>query len=208
MKLVTLFKILLGKIFTYEKMLVFEIQNMPLPERICNFRMGNESIVTIRLAQSRDVHRLTEKFKKFGEGTAFKRLEKGDLCFIAEKDGDIVHYTWFALNEAYVDELERKIQVSHDYAYLYDAYTVPEYRGMGLTFKGVQIYFDYLHERGIKKTLYVISPNNLPSLRVARKVGSRVMGEVTLFGLSSSRRYRCRGQTPKDYVLLKEMFSI
>lgn len=203
MKLSILSRIVFGKIFIFEKAFVFERSL----SKVC-FQTGNETKVNVRLAQMGDILKLVNKFKKFRGGKAERRLEVGHLCFIAEKNGDIVHYEWISLNETYINELERRMRIGSDSAYIYDGYTVPECRGMGISPKVSGNVFDYLFQNGIKKTYHLISHNNFPSLRYAEKMGLRKMGEVTLIRLFKSRRYRCKGKTPKDYAILTEMFSI
>jgi len=203
MKLGALLRIIFGKIFVFEKTFVFE----KFLSKVC-FEMGNEAKVDVRLAQSEDILKLVKKFKKFRGGKAEERLRVGHLCFLAGKNGDVVHYKWVSFNETYVDALERSIRIVADSAYVYDAYTVPEYRGMGISSKVSARIFDYLFQNGIKKIYYLISYNNFPSLRDAEKMGLRNMGEVTLTRLFKLRIYRCKGKTHKDYITLKEMFSI
>ena len=203
MKLGALFRIVFGKIFAFEKTYVFEKSL----SKVC-FEMGDKAKVDVRLAQGEDVLRLVKKFKKFRGGKAEERLRAGHLCFIAEKNGDIVNYKWVSFNETYVNELERTIRTGSDSAYIYDVYTVPECRGMGISSKVSARIFHYLFQNGIKKIYYMITHNNFPSLRDAEKTGLRNMGEVTLTRLFKSRIYTCKGKTEKDYKKLKEMFSI
>jgi len=202
-KLGALLRIIFGKVLVFEKTFVFEKSLSKF-----SFKMGNEAKVDVRLAQSSDVLKLVNKFKKFRGGKAEERLKAGHLCFIAEKNGDIVHYKWVSFNKTYVNELERRIRIGSDSAYIYDAYTVPECRGTGISPKVSARIFDYLFQNGIKKIYYLISYNNFPSIRDAEKTGLRNMGEVTLTRLFKLRIYRCKGKTHKDYITLKEMFSI
>jgi len=203
MKLRALLRIIFGKIFVFEKAFVFEKSL----SKAC-FETRNKAKVYVKLAQSEDILKLIKKFKKFRERKAEERLKANHLCFIAEKNGDIVNYKWVSFNETYVSVLERKIRVTSDSAYLYDAYTVPECRGMGISSTVSARIFRYLFQNGIKKSYYVISQKNFPSLRDAEKIGSRNMGEVTLTRLFKSRVYSCKGKTQEDYEKLKEMFSI
>lgn len=203
MKLRTLLRIIFGKLFVLEKIFVFE-KNL---SKVC-FETGNKANVDVRLAQSGDILKLVKKFKKFRGGKAEERLRVGHLCFIAEKNGDIVSYKWVSFNETYVKELERTIRTGSDSAHIYDAYTVPECRGQGITGKISARIFDYLLQNGIKKTYHLISHNNFPSLRYAEKTGLRNMGEVTLARLFKSSVYNSKGKTAKDHKKIKEMFSI
>jgi len=202
-KLESLFRIVFGKIFVFEKTFVFENHLSKI-----RFETGDKAEVDVRLAQNEDVVRLVKKFEKLRGGKAEERLRAGHLCFMAEKNGDIVHHKWVSFNETYVSELERTIRTGSDSAYIYDAYTVPECRGLGISGKVSARIFDYLIQNGIKKTYHLISHSNFSSLRYAEKTGLRNMGEVTLTRLFKSRIYRCKGKTEKDHKKIKEMFSI
>ena len=96
-----------------------------------------------------------------------------------EKNGDIVNYTWVSFNETHVGVLERKIRIGSDHAYRYDAYTVPEYRGMGILPTVLTKAAGYLFQNEIKEIYDVVASNNFPSLRSHQKIGSLKMGEVT-----------------------------
>ena len=167
----------------------------------------NRAKVDVRLAQGDDILKLS-KFKKFRGGKAEERVREGHLCFIAEKNGDIVNYAWVSLNETYVNEIERRIRLGSDSVYRYDGYTVPEYRGMGILPTVLTKSSDYLFQNGIKEIYDIVASNNFPSLRAHQKVGSRKMGEITFIRLFKLRRYECKGETAKDCIRLKEMFSI
>ena len=202
-KLKAMFKIVFGRIFVFEKMFVFETHL----SKVC-FKTRDIAKVDVRLAQSEDILKLVKKFKKFRGGKAEKRLRAEHLCFIAEKNEDIVNYKWVSFNETYVDELERTIRTGSDSAYIYDVYTVPECRGLGISGKASARIFNHLVQNGIKKTYLLVSHDNFPSLRDAEKTGLRNMGEVTFIRLFNSKLYKCKGKTQKDYKKIKEMFSL
>ena len=197
-----LFRAIFGRIFLYEKVFVFET----LSSKIC-FITANKGGVNIRLARSDDILKL-KRFEKFKGGKAGERLRAGHLCFVAEKDGKIANYTWVCFNEAFISELERKLHVGPNSAYRYDGFTVPEYRGMGILPRVLAWSSDYLFRNGIKDIYDLVTSNNYPSLRAHAKVGSVKMGEVTLIKLFRLRTYKCKGETPQDYVEIRKIFSI
>lgn len=201
MKLVTLFvrarafTLFFGKIFVHRK--VFETNISKI-----GFETVSKIKVDVRLAQSDDILRLV-KLKRFGKG-----LRRDHLCFIAEKNGGIVFHSLVCFNDLYLNVLERKMRIGHDSAHIYSYYTVPEYRCMGIATAGTARALDYLFQNGIKRVYVLIFSYNLASQRVVEKTGFRKIGEITLIRLFMLRRYRCKGETPKDSFILKEMFSI
>lgn len=185
------------RFFVREKIFAFE---KSLPARL---KIEAKVEVDVRLAQSIDISKLVEKFGARGmrEG-----IRKGHLCFIADKDGEILHYKWVAFDEAYVSELKRNIHLDSNSAYIYSSYTVPDYRGFGLDPKVTTKVFDYLHEKGMEKVYILVSHNNIPSLRVMQKVRYRKMGEIRFSQVLGSRKYTCEGVTERDCSKIKEMF--
>jgi len=209
-KLAGLLRVIFGKVFAYEEMVVLMTSNQTNVKSLAacaRLKSANRCKVDVRLAVNTDIPKF-QRFQKFRGGEAGERFGAGHLCFIAEKNGGIVNYTWVAFHEAYIDEIERKIRMNHDSAYVYDEYTDPEYRGMGILPAVLMSTLDYLFQNGIKEIYELVGSNNFPSLRSHQKTCSRKMGEVTLFRLFKSKRYRCKGETPDDFRKLKEMLSI
>jgi ribosomal protein S18 acetylase RimI-like enzyme len=200
MKLQRSLRIVLGGIFLFQTVFILEAQTSKA-------RVQKVSEVEVRLLRSADVPKLN-KLKGLRAGKVEERLKAGHLCFIGEKNGDIVHYRWICFNEAPVDELERKIRVRPNSAYMYDAYTVPNYRGKGIHPVVLTNAADYLFQSGIKEMYSVIMSNNYSSLRTWQKIGSQKIGEVTFVKLFNSRIYKCKAKTTRDYAKLKEMLSL
>jgi ribosomal protein S18 acetylase RimI-like enzyme len=201
MKLNGLLRIVFGNIFSHEDIVVFETSYETTFKSVVN-----KAKIDVRLAYSSDVPKF-DRSKKFKE-KAIERFKAGHLCFIAEKNGKIVNYIWVCFHEAYIDELERKIRIGSDSAYRYDAYTYPEYRGMGIFPIVLVKAADSLFQNGIKEIYDLVSADNFSSLRSYQKIGSRKMGEITLMKLLSLRRYNCKGVTTKDRSKLMEMFYL
>jgi len=209
-KLAGLLRTMFGRIFVHEEMIVLETSsqtNLKSLAACACLKSVTTSKVDVRLADNTDIPRFA-RFQKFRGGKAGERFKAGHLCFIAEKNGKIMNYTWVALHDAYIDEIERKIKLSPCSAYGYDEYTDPEYRGMGILPVVLMSTSNYLFQSGTKEIYELVSSNNFPSLRSHQKVGSRKMGEITLSRLFNQRRYSCKGETPEDSYKLKEMFSI
>jgi hypothetical protein len=59
-------------------------------------------------------------------------LSKGNYCFVARVNGKIVSCLWTAFNQYYFKEIQYNFKVEKNIAPLIDAYTLDEYRKMGL----------------------------------------------------------------------------
>ena len=187
------------KIFVRENLHLFE---KPLP---VHRRIEAKVEVKVKLASSSDVLRLTERFGGRGKMEALKR---GHLCFIAEIEGEIVHYKWVTFDEVYVSELKRKMHLNCNSAYIYAVYTVPRFRGLGIDPKVTISVFDYLYGKGVEKVHILVSSSNFPSLRVVQKVGYRKMGEIGFLQVFSYKKYAYKGSTETYHSKIKELFSL
>jgi GNAT superfamily N-acetyltransferase len=195
------------RIVSLQRLAFVEMIVLETSSKISLDALANRAKMDIRLADNGDVRKF-DRFEKFRLGEAEDRLKAGQLCFIAEKDGKIVNYTWISFHEGYVLELERKILIDPDSAYGYDEYTDPEYRGMGILPTVLANASEHLFQNGIKRLYELVSSSNFPSLRSHQKTGARKIGKVTLLRLFNSKRYGCKGETREDFHKLKEMFSI
>jgi ribosomal protein S18 acetylase RimI-like enzyme len=163
--------------------------------------------VDFKIVQPDDFPKIANKFKKL-EIDAEKMFRSGDMCIVAEANGEIVHWTWVTFKENYVMEMEKKIRIPNsNSAYVYAVYTVPEYRRLGIAPKAMETLLSYLHDRGIRKVFALIHPSNFPSLRYFRKVGFKKIGMIKLIKILKLNLYVCRGETRKDYNTIVEMLS-
>jgi len=163
--------------------------------------------VAVRLIQNYDFHKIAKGFKKL-EIKAKERFEKGHMCIVADLRGELVHVMWIAFNEAYAGELERKLLISPGAAYMYDGYTVSEYRGLGIAPKVMAEAFVHLYRKGIRNVYACIRYNNFPSIRYVQKEGFRKIGAIIFTAIFRFRVCRFKGETKEDYNKLKKMLSL
>lgn len=196
-------RIKLGKIlvnvFKRERMFVFEHDT-----DICF--LGKPKIkLKVDLIKEKDISEIMKTFKDFGK-KAKERFKLGHLCFGAKTDGKYVHLKWVAFNESYISEIDRTIQISPTEAYLYDSYTLPEYRGLGLTSAVMKKTVRYLSDMGIKKIYAIVRHDNYPMLRVKEKEGARKIGTILYTKILGIKFYKIKAQTEEDRKKLTEMF--
>jgi GNAT superfamily N-acetyltransferase len=69
-----------------------------------------------------------------GDGAAemCKRLDLGRFCYAAWFEGRLAAYGWVSFNEELVGELDLRIRLLPGEAYIWDCFTLPEYRGRRL----------------------------------------------------------------------------
>jgi len=61
------------------------------------------------------------------------RLERGDVCFLAYAGGRAVSSAWYTAREDYMLELRREVSPPPGAVYQFGVYTLPAYRGKGIT---------------------------------------------------------------------------
>lgn len=204
MKSASIFRTIFGKVFVHQTLFVFGALLTKL-----SFKATSKVEIDVRLAQNDDKPLLRlAKRSRFGVARARKMLKAGHLCFLAEKNGDVVSFTWFSFDDVYIHELERIMRINSDSVYAYGSYVVPEYRGLRIFPETFVEGLDYLFQNGIIQIYSLINPRNIPSQRAVKKIGFRKIGEITLVKMFNSRRYKYKGETSKDCARLKEMFSI
>ena len=196
--------IILRSMFAREKSCIFEKKLDGPP-----FKIEAKVKVDVKLVQSDDISKLPKRSENF-DSEVKKRFEMGHICFGAHLHGKIVHYKWVAFSKSIppYSDLERRMRISSDSAYIYDGYTVPEYRGLGISAKVMEKTLQYLQEIGIKKVYSYVRYDNFPMLRVKQKEKFRKIGTITYTQIFRLRLHRCEGETEEDYKKLREMFAL
>jgi ribosomal protein S18 acetylase RimI-like enzyme len=124
------------------------------------------------------------------------RFREGQICFAARNsEGRIVHTRWGAPNAVNIAELNLDIQPSPGEIYVYDSYTHPEFRGLGVASQLQSFIVEALPAMGYSRLLAFVKGDNIPVLRSIkpphRKTGRlfyfRFFGfNPIIFGLGSS----------------------
>lgn len=112
----------------YQKLIVFETMIKNKYTEI-NLKKGIEI----------DIIKNSDELKEFGKKRgdwyydyAKDTLSKGNYCFVAKVDGKIAGCLWIVFNQFYFNELQYNLKVDDNIALLIDAFTLDEYRRMGL----------------------------------------------------------------------------
>lgn len=194
-----------GKIVSYifkrEKLFVFE---HTLPD--LSFKSQAKVEVDVNLVSQDDFSKFAKTFKDLRKN-ADERFKMGHLCFGAILNGEYVHLKWITFNELYVEEIDRKIRVSSGAAYMYDSYTLPNYRGLGISSKVMEKTVQHLSKIGMKRIYAVVRHNNFPMLKVKQKEKARKIGTITYTKIIGFRFYRFKGETEEDHKKIADMFS-
>lgn len=190
---------LLRSVYRREKLVMFE---KDLVKDDANVDTAN-----LRIIQD-DFSEIVQKFGNFSEAEAENRLKKGDLCVAVDFAGKLASLLWVSFNEADIANLKKKIQVPAGAAYIYNVYTLPKYRNLGLSTMAHIQTRNYLRKfKRVEKIYTLISEKNLPSVRIAQKEQLRKIGVVTCTRLFGSEFYEFEGETEQDYRNLVQMLT-
>jgi SAM-dependent methyltransferase len=102
------------------------------------------------------------------------RIERGDLCFIAESpDGELIHSRWVTTESGYIPELGMDILMPRGEAYMYGGYTAPRWRKYGVDGAARSYIFRAMRSRGKSRVHSYVRGDSPPALRAAGRWQSR-----------------------------------
>jgi GNAT superfamily N-acetyltransferase len=135
-----------------------------------------------------------------------RRLDRGDVCFLAHSQGRIVGAVWATRDCPFVRYLHTELTIAPDEVYFYDRYTAPDLRGRGIAPALDRYVFDLNRDAldfdrapRVRRAIVAIIPENRASLRARAKTGFHVFGRVGYVQLGPWRRhFRRRTDDDRD----------
>jgi hypothetical protein len=87
-----------------------------------------------RVATVDDFERFRDVFEQAGVSPRKieERVLNGDVCFLGVSEGRLLHFSWLTLRSARIPALGLTVTLRPGEVYGYNAYTVPEARGLGV----------------------------------------------------------------------------
>ena len=119
-------------------------------------------------------------------------ITRGDRC-AAIFDGDVLSaYGWYATQPIRLLEIPGAPLLRFDpaYAYMYNGFTHPAYRGKRLHALGMAAALDVYTREGRAGLLSYVDSSNFSSLKSCRRMGYRSFGRVSMFALGAHQHYR------------------
>lgn len=117
---------------------------------------------------------------------AFQRLGDGQVCVVALHGRDVIAYCWLSRGPVLVAEIDRLVAPGSDEVYLYDAFTIPAWRGRGLFWAMLLRLLAFAQARDWRRALIFARASNRASRRAIERSGFelfRVAYRVELWGL-------------------------
>ncbi|HEV8261607.1 MAG TPA: hypothetical protein VGQ19_12720 [Burkholderiales bacterium] len=118
-----------------------------------------------------------------------RRLDSGEICFIARVGPQIVHYNWisFRWKESLAD---RFIVLAEDAAYCGGAYTVESWRGQAIHTEVNSMMLRFLYERGFRRAYTFVNGDNRSSRKTMNRLGWKRSGVMVTFKARREKRAR------------------
>jgi GNAT superfamily N-acetyltransferase len=117
-----------------------------------------------------------------------RRLDEGQQCFAVWHDRRIVHAAWAVIGRARIEYLSTEITLAPGEVWSHDVFTSPAFRGLGASPARMLEMMRYFRDRGYRRLVGAILPENRSSLRLGEKVGwTRCIGVIGYVGLGPWR---------------------
>ena len=108
-------------------------------------------------------------------------------CAIAHHETEVVAYCWLASTPVWVGEIGHAVVPGPEDVYLYDAFTMPGWRGRGLFSAVISPLLALARSRGRSRALIFVGAGNRASRRAIERAGFEIVhtvSRVELWGLT------------------------
>lgn len=143
--------------------------------------------VTLGLLQESEVDEYVAFRPEAEPAEIRRRLQAGQLCFVARHEGRLVQIAWAAIGRARIDYLAREVALAPDQAYCYESFTAPDVRGQNIAAARSVFMQQVLRQADYRRLVAVIMPENKRAFRPAEKAGYRRVGMLRTFWLGPWR---------------------
>ena len=104
------------------------------------------------------------------------RLARGDRCFAYWYKDRIVDAGWVATGRVYIPYLQRQLILAPRDICNYDAYTLPDYRGLGLYMARNSYIARYNQKEGYSRSVALVAPENKAPKIILQRSSIRPIG--------------------------------
>ena len=115
----------------------------------------------------------------FTEKELLDRLQEGQKCFGAKCRGEVVAFTWCSF-APYAFAKQKTLPLRDHEAYLFDAHTVEQYRGIGIAPTLRYRCYQELAKLGRTRCYSITAAFNIPAINFKKKLHAQVL-ELGLF---------------------------
>ena len=107
-----------------------------------------------------------------------RRFGRGERCFGARHEGQLVALRWIATGSVHVPYLGRTLDLDDGDVFVYEAYTAPELRRRGIARATEGRLAALLRDEGYRRILRTVLPENASGVGMHSAVGNRPIGTI------------------------------
>lgn len=173
-----------------QRTMTFDVARLMCLEAACAQTIAVENLFSFRFLTADEVHRHSyDPANQMSSSFAERVLCGRDLCYAALKGRTLAGYAWLALGSIEAEQNRGRNPRSGvaasfrtDTAFVYKAFTRPEFRGRRLYSACLVGALDELAARGICKLLVTTDWTNHSALASCRRAGCHELGSLARFG--------------------------
>jgi GNAT superfamily N-acetyltransferase len=183
----------------YSRLLLFE---RPLDNEVSE--IPSELELELGLLSAEDLGEYVGLLPGASSAAVLARLRRGDVCFCARRQGDLIAVGWAVSGTARIRYLRGSLSLSADEALIDGVFVAPAQRSRDV-WPALGAYgLSWLRDAGYRRTLIAVLPSNRAALRSHAKLGYGPCGIVYGVGVGPLRAlirrsrpagtpgYRCR----------------
>lgn len=128
------------------------------------------------------------------------RLSQGGLCWMARAEEETISYVWASSKQERVEELFNTIELKEGEVYLYDAFTMPEWRGKALYPAILSRQLQHFKQQGFRRALIFTVEENIASRRGITRAGFYHFQTIGVIKILNFALYNYGVKTPPHEV--------
>jgi ribosomal protein S18 acetylase RimI-like enzyme len=143
----------------------------------------------MRLLRESELSDYLELRGEADRGAVLRRLQSGQLCFVALYQGRIVSACWATCCTTWTEFLACDMHVGEGEVYFFDAFTDGSCRGQGIAPALCRHQLRYFQQAGLRRALRGTFDANAAALRAHAKSGFRPVGTLCRIKVGPWQRY-------------------
>lgn len=169
---------IITNLFYYKKMVIFEtdvyedsvIREAKIPINIRILENTEEDINKLAEFWPSDTYGSPLDTPAMIKNNIKERLTVGELCFIAEHDGQIIYMGWFGFQNAHIfTPYEKKRGLGPGEVLTHSSFCAEEYRGKNVLSAVHSVKWDFMLKNGYKKLISYVVPKHQASMKISKR---------------------------------------
>jgi hypothetical protein len=117
---------------------------------------------------------------------------RGDQCYVLFDGDNIANYGWYSTRPIHLTEVRGAPLLHFDpsYAYMYNTFTRPEYRGRRLNAAGIATALEEWTRAGLSGLVAYVVSSNYASLKSCERMGFQTFGHLIILTVGAHQVWR------------------